>query len=144
MPSQRPKTSHEIQGFEYDWLATDEDAHVALFSTAGGGAAPSSFLRDTESHDAAIDLILQLPVSTTVRFAPDLKPEVQNTWRLVAENGLFAYDSDPNGGPSRLVAAPSSPTLLETLPKPAAAVAVRIRLSLCFGREEIVGFHLIP
>ena len=54
------KSADQVLGFEYDWLASDVDGHVALFSTAGGGYAPNEFLRDTAEHDAAIELILAL------------------------------------------------------------------------------------
>src|SRR5437899_85750 len=38
------KSADEILGLEFDWLASDADGHVALFSTAGGGYAPEDFL----------------------------------------------------------------------------------------------------
>src|SRR5262245_52257163 len=49
------KSADEILGLEFDWLASDADGHVALFSTAGGGFAPDEFLSDTDAHDRAID-----------------------------------------------------------------------------------------
>jgi hypothetical protein len=110
------KTADEILGVEYDWLARDMDDRVGLFSTAGGGYAPPEFLRDPNAHQAAIDAVLALPVSTTVRFAPALDESFVNTWRLVAERGLFAFDADPNGGPYQLVAAPDRPAPLTDLP----------------------------
>lgn len=100
------KSAEEIAGLEYDWLARDAEGHVALFSTAGGGYAPSRFLHDTDAHDAAIDAIVALPPSTEVERAPELPPHLDNRWRSVAERGLFAFDSDPNGGAYRLVAIP--------------------------------------
>jgi hypothetical protein len=33
------KAPEEILGLEFDWLASDADGHVALFSTAGGHLA---------------------------------------------------------------------------------------------------------
>lgn len=53
-----PKSAEEIQGLELDWLRSDADGHVALFSTAGAGFAPAEFLRDTDAHDEAIDAVL--------------------------------------------------------------------------------------
>ena len=64
------KSADEIQGFEFDWLATDVDGHVALFSTAGGGFAPEAFLLDTDAHNAAIKALLASPPRTKARFAP--------------------------------------------------------------------------
>jgi hypothetical protein len=120
------KSAADIQGFEYDWLATDGEGHVALFSTAGAGYAPDEYLQDTDAHDAAVDAILAERPSTMARFAPELKPGLRNTWRMVADRGLFAFDSDPNGAPYRLVAAPERPVSLDQLPTEVAAVAARI------------------
>lgn len=114
------KSADEILGREFDWLGSDAEGHVALFSTAGGGYAPQEFLRDTDAHDAAIEAILALPVSTTARFAPALPSGKKNTWRMMAERGLFAFDSDANGGPYRLVAAPQAPVRVAELPAIAA------------------------
>lgn len=122
------KQAQEILGLEYDWLVSDADGHVAIFSTAGGGHAPEEFLRDTDRHDAAIDEILALPASTTARFAPDSDPEDSSTWRLAAERGLFAFDSDYHGGPYRRVAAPVRPIHMSELPGHAAEVVRSLRL----------------
>ncbi|MDF3070707.1 MAG: hypothetical protein K0R38_6308 [Polyangiaceae bacterium] len=116
-----------VSGFEFDWLASDADGCVALFSTAGGGFAPMSFLRDPDAHQVAIDELLAAPASTTVRFAPEFPAAPQNTWRLVAERGLYAYDSDAQGGAYRLLAAPSVPARVADLPAAAREVAGSIR-----------------
>lgn len=133
-----PKSAEDIAGFEYDWLATDADGHIALFSTAGGGFAPAEFLSDTEAHDVALNAILELPESSSVRFAPEVTTGVVNTWRLVAERGLYAFDADPNGGPYRVVAAPVSAAKVNSLPQPIAATVARLRLPLCFEAHETI------
>jgi hypothetical protein len=84
-------------------------------------------LRDTDTHLAAIEAILALPASTTVRFAPQLRPGFANTWRLVAERGLFAFDSDRDGGPYHLNAAPEIPILATELPATVARVLDSLR-----------------
>lgn len=122
------KSRDEIQGWEFDWLARDADGNVALFSTAGGGYAPEEFLRDTDLHDAAIQEILALDPSTEAVFAPELAANLTNTWRLVAERGLFAFDADPSGGPYHLVAAPRVPRPSSMLPPLAAAATARLVL----------------
>lgn len=81
------KSAEEIHGLEFDWLATDGDGNVALFSTAGGGFAPEAFLRDTDAHDAAIDTVLAWDARTQARFAPQVSPGLRNTWLLIAERG---------------------------------------------------------
>jgi hypothetical protein len=122
------KTATDILGLEYDWLGCDAENHIALFSTAGGGYAPESFLRDTDAHHDAISIILASPARTTARFSPDLAPEAKNTWRLMAERGIFAYDSDVFGGPYQLVAAPLVSALLTELPEGIAKLVEETRI----------------
>lgn len=138
MTSATPKSAADIQGLEYDWLGSDLSGCVALFSTAGAGYAPMEFLRDTDAHDTAIQAVLALPASTAAQFSPHLAPGLVNTWRLVAERGLYAYDCDPNGGPYRLVAAPVVPAKAEALPTVVADVAVRLRYALRFETQAVV------
>ena len=116
------KAPQDILGFEYDWLACDGNGHVAMFSTAGGGYAPAEFLADTDAHSVAIDAILALPPTTAVRFAPELPDGYPNTWLLMAERGVFAFDSDTQGRPYRLVAAPENAIDVSSLPQPIGVV----------------------
>ena len=109
-------SADDILGAEHDWLASDADNHVGLFTTAGGGYAPEEYLHNIDAHIAAIEAILALPASTTSRFAPELSDDHVNTWRLVAERGLFAFDSDVGGGPYTQVAAPRIPIPATELP----------------------------
>lgn len=109
-------TAGEIRGVEYDWLACDADGNVGFFSTAGGGYTPEAFLADTAIFDAAIEAIVALPATTAARFAPNLTSGHTDTWRIMAERGLFAFDSDYSGGPCRLVAAPEIPVHVTALP----------------------------
>lgn len=120
------KTADDIAGLEFDWLASDADGAVGFFSTAGGGYAPDEFLRDTDAHDQAIEVILARPACTEARSEPEVAAGLPNTWRLMAERGVFAFDSDPNGGPYRLVAVPRDPIRVADLPERAASVARRI------------------
>ncbi|MFI1996688.1 hypothetical protein [Actinoplanes sp. NPDC020271] len=120
------KSADDILGTEYDWLAADGDGHVALFSTAGGGYAPEAFLEDTDAHAAAIEVILAHPTTTAARFAPALAAACENTWRQVAERGLFAFDADIDGGPYQLVAAPQVGINVADLPETAFDVVRRL------------------
>ena len=143
MTDRNAKSSIEIRGLEYDWLGTDSDGCVALFSTAGAGYAPVAFLRDTDAHAVAIEAVLALPSSAEARFSPCLPPGLTNTWRLVAERGLYAYDCDPNGGPYRLVAAPMAPTKSHALPFVVASVAAEVRLAGRFDSLTVVSDELL-
>ena len=120
MPS---KTPEENRGLEFDWLATDVSGNVAFFSTAGGGYAPPEFLSNTEIHDRAIERLLGEAVSTTARFKPDVEDGLQNPWLLMAERGVYSFDSDPQGGPYVLVAAPEKAIHISALPSFVADVA---------------------
>ena len=133
------KSLDDIAGYEYDWLACDADDHVALFTTAGAGWAPLAFLRDTDAHAAALDALLALAASTTARFAPRYGADVVNTWQLVAERGLFAYDCEPTGGPYRQVAAPVVAVQVDTLPPPVAARVRAVRIPLRFTDQLVIG-----
>jgi hypothetical protein len=115
-----------LSGYEYDWLGSDADGHVALFSTAGFGFAPDTSLRRGTDHEDAIAAILITRASTTARFAPDLAAGLENTWRLMAERGLYAFDWDHARDRYILVAAPGAPTGLNALPLVAAIVARQI------------------
>jgi len=132
------KSANEIQGLEYDWLASDLNDHIALFSTAGSGYAPPEFLRDTDAHDAAIEAILACATTGAARIAPALAPKLRNTWTMMAERGLFAFDGDPSGGPYRIVAAPAVPARLGSLPPIAVDVVSRLRLSLRFDQQTVL------
>jgi len=118
-------SAEAIRGFEFDWLAVDADGHVAMLSTAGGGYAPDAFLDDVDAHDEAIGAVLRAPAVTTARYAPVLREGFRNDWAEVAARGLFAYDSDANGGAYRRVAAPEMVATLSSLPAEAAC-AVRL------------------
>lgn len=138
------KSADEILGLEFDWLASDADGYVALFSTAGGGYAPDEFLRDTDAHDAAIDAVLASPASTVARFAPEIPPGLKNTWRMVAERGLFAFDSDPHGGPYRVVAAPADPIRIVDLPRGVIDIVGRLKLrQVRFVGQPVITMELL-
>ncbi|MCX5741998.1 MAG: hypothetical protein NT062_05815 [Proteobacteria bacterium] len=132
MTSSMQKSPADISGMEYDWLGCDSNGCMALFTTAGAGYAPAEFLCDTEAHDIAIRAVLALPATTEARFFPRVAAGLVNTWRLVAERGLYAYDCDPTGGPYRLVAAPVLAIQANAIPPAIAAVATEVRCPDCF------------
>lgn len=126
----------DIRGFEYDWLACDADGHVGFFSTAGGGFAPDELLEYPDAYDEAIDAILAAPATTRARFEPPVTAGHPNTWKQIAERGLYAYDSDATGGPYRLVAAPEVAVTASNLPEGASDVIRRILLrNIRFGES---------
>ena len=128
------KTPEDILGFEYDWLAVDKDGHLGLFSTAGGGRAPQTFLADTDAHDAGLDALMASPPTTSARFFRQSKTGLDNAWKNAAERGVFAFDSDPSGAPYRLVAAPKAASTIDGVPAITAQAGGRVKLDhLCFA-----------
>ncbi len=125
----------DAQGLEYDWLAVDAEGFVAMFSSAGAGFAPDEILRDPEAFDSAIDAILNMPARSTAECVRELPPDRVNTWKLVAERGVFAFDSDPLGGPYRLIATPHAPVRAVDLPPSVSSVVGRIALPTVFFRS---------
>ena len=121
-------SSDDIQGLECDWLAVDSEGCVGLFSTAGGGYAPDAFLEAIDAFDSAIATILSLPATVSAACYRELPMGLTNTWKLIAERGVFAFDSDSLGGPYRLVAAPRTPVALDRLPVMVRDVVGRIVL----------------
>ncbi|MBK8252960.1 MAG: hypothetical protein IPK82_09855 [Polyangiaceae bacterium] len=144
MVSVTKKSRMSIQGFEFDWLGVDEVGCVALFSTAGAGYVPEPVFTDTQALEGAIDAVLALPKSTEATFAPIIRADLINTWQLVAERGLYAYDCDPNGGPYELVAAPTVPSRIEQLPPAVASVAGSVRCGFRFEANPIVKSGMLP
>ena len=122
-------TALSIEGREFDWLAIDAVGHVALLSTAGGGFVPDAALDIMGEYDDAIDAILAFPENTVAAYAPTIPAHLTNTWRLVAERGLYAFDADANGGPYRCVAAPHVAIQADHLPALARSLALRFVLT---------------
>lgn len=116
-----------IQGIDFEWLATDAEGHVALFSNEGGVAPPELVLRNMDAHSRALQALLLAPPTTRPLFSPLDPLERDNVWRTVAERGLFAYRADPLGGPYRLAAAPMEPIRLFDLPETTARTVGAIR-----------------
>jgi hypothetical protein len=138
------KTADDLAGFEFDWLASDAEGYVAFFSTAGGGYAPYAFLSDTDAHQEAIDVLIASPATTFAKMAPELRSDLTNTWKLAAERGLFAFDSDPNGGAYNKIGVPAQPIRLPELPAVVRVVAGRnVLCRVHFMTDDVITEVLI-
>jgi len=139
------KTAEEVRGFEYDWLAIDSGGYLGFFSSAGGGYVPVEVLRDTDAQDRAIANVLEAAEASIALFGPTLAPGLKNVWLQMAERGVFAFDSDPNGGPYRLVAKPETPIAAERLLRDPSlfACAVRYKTLLFADMGEIAEEFLV-
>ncbi len=122
------RTAQDLIGLEYDWVACDEVGCVALFSTAGRSFAPPSLVQDVDAHDTAIRRILAMPRFTEATAAPVVGAGCENTWRLFAERGFFAFDGDFNGGNYRRVAIPAKRRIVHELPPTVIAIVEETRL----------------
>jgi len=127
----------ERMGLDFDWLASDAEGFVALFSSGGGEIPPDAVLRDMDAQVRALEALLAAPASTRAVFAPTAPAD--NRWRGVAERGLFVYRCGPEGGPYRLAAAPETPVRALELPAgPALLVQV-----LRFGQLRFRHIHSV-
>ena len=124
----QPMAAEELRGREYDWLGCDARGHVAFCSTAGAGFAPAGLLADVALHEAAIELLLTLPVRSDGSCTADVAKGLANPWLEAMRRGLFAYDSQPNGGPYRQCAVPSPPAALRELPELVQRAALTVSL----------------
>lgn len=126
------KTFADIDGWEHDWLAIDEGGAVALFSTAGFGFVPGQYLDDTDAYQEAIAFLIgQEPCTIAIRFPP-IPEGIENTWRMMAERGLYAYDFDDDVDSYVKVAVPATPIGVDALPAAIAKLASRTRCKCSF------------
>jgi hypothetical protein len=114
-------SADDLIGWDFEWLASDAEGHVGLFTTAGGGYMPDRAWHDIDALDAALDAVFGVPASTTARFAPEVRAGFRNVWREAAERGLFTFDSDIDGVPYGLVASPMTPLHASEFPAIAAS-----------------------
>ncbi len=84
------------EGLEYDWLGTDAEGHVALFTTAGGGLVPLGY--DPHDDDDAIEAAAESPTTSGATLAPTLGPDCRNLWRELAERGLHGFGASSTSG----------------------------------------------
>lgn len=127
----------ESVGIDFDWLASDAEGHVAVFSSAGGEIPPDAVLRDMDAHVRALGALFAAAASTHPVFAPTAPGE--DRWRAAAERGLFVYRCSPGGGPYRLAAAPETPIRAIDLPATASLVVQALR----FGQLRFRYIHSV-
>lgn len=90
-----------LKGSEFDWYGLDQDGHVGMFSSAGGGNVPDVVSRNYEQHDE---------IYRSIDSPHSGSPEA---WQDYATLGFYVYDSDYNGAPYRKVAQPRREMSLE-------------------------------
>lgn len=115
----------DIQGFEFDRFAIDQDGHVALFATAGHGPVPSSVLAASGAHDA---------VGETIAISGFGSPAI---WQSYAQAGLYAFDWSEREGRYVRVAEPSAGAQFKQA-QAVAAIPGLLRLPLSFSKSTAV------
>ena len=121
-------------GLEFDFLAVDDDDHVAVFSSAGYGPLPVAVLDEPEREQEAVEATELLPVVSRVSAA-----DIGSGFELpFAERGLFAYDWEDTYGPYRRVATPETPALLGSMNRIASQFGALPRLPTCFLDADVV------
>lgn len=87
----------------------------------------------------ALDALASRDACASASLAPPVAEGCVNTWRDLAERGIFSYDSDPLGGPYRLVGVPAVPLRVGDLGSSIAAVVERVVLvGIELGQDEVV------
>lgn len=104
--------SEDFDAYDLEWLASDSNGHVAVFTVAGGGPMPTA-CRNWRILDLTTDFIRGLPVRTTADLLVTLPRPVD--YVSFAERGLFAYDWISNRGRYEIQARPREPAGLSAL-----------------------------
>lgn len=84
----------DLDGIEFDWLASDTDGNIALFATAGEGFFPAPVATHHAKHSAITETI------------PSPNTGTEKVWSDYAAVGLYVFDWDLPGGPYKLRATP--------------------------------------
>src|SRR2546421_4779966 len=127
-------------GPDLDWIASDQDGHLAVFTTAGLGAIPARVTRDPGGLVAVM-----VDIERLKEFDFEAEGYIQEPARI----GAFGFDyvgKDPTGqyvagrGYRRIGHKPAEPLSVESFGREAANYLKDVRFPrLCFGDStEIV------
>ncbi len=128
----------EVAGVEFDWFAVDQDDHLAVFSSFGWGAIPSSVL-DAYSIDDNVDtedaLIKNMPPTGT--WLPEGSgPGSCEEWKQLATIGIYVFDWIAWDGPYQRVTIPTNPIRLATIPQDLRRIFQVVRMDdVCFANS---------
>jgi hypothetical protein len=133
----------DVVGREWDFLATDWDGSVALFTSAGYGPIPEVVLSHGKSVEAVVaGLRTQLPVigKSLDRREQDRSGDYSD-WFEASQRGLYTYDWHVHGGPYERVSAPSVALRADTLTPEFGNVAGLLRLPVLFAETAQLSFE---
>jgi hypothetical protein len=123
-------------GFDWAWLATDKDGHVAVFTTAGCGPIPVDHLNsshDTFEFDVERE-ISRLAERCSAKMLVDLpRPD---SFVTLAQRGFFTFDwfdihrsEQESTKMYEAMAVPAEPILISSLPEKIAVIATQLSFS---------------
>jgi hypothetical protein len=138
--------------FDCAWLASDREGHVGAFITAGVGPIPAEALSSVYMPVEDIEgRLCQLPLVSQVQLLVSVKRP--DDFIDLAERGIFVYDWTDINRTLRekrrvyeLVAVPTNPITVTSLPSDLADLAKIVRLAdVLFAASEAVYIraHLI-
>ncbi|MFK8012405.1 MAG: hypothetical protein AB8B80_10210 [Marinicellaceae bacterium] len=84
----------KIQGYEYDWLATDSTGCVAVFMTAGGAYAPKCFVENLKTYIDVFEKLNDMPIIDNSEKS--ISERITNGCSCtdeIARRGLFVFDA---------------------------------------------------
>jgi hypothetical protein len=122
---------------EFDFLAVDDDDHVAVFSSAGYGPLPLAVLDQPELEQEAVEATELLPIVSNIKDAP-IGGGDYHFWLARVERGLFAYDWENTYGPYQRVAIPETPAALGAMKPIRSRLGALPRLPTSFLDSEFV------
>ncbi len=124
-------------GLEFDFLAVDDDDHVAFFSSAGYGPLPVAVLDRPEREQEAVEAVEALPIVSEIGHRPVGEGDF-SFWLIRVERGLFVYDWERTYGPYRRLAAPVSPVSIDAMDAIREHLGALPRVATKFGESDIV------
>lgn len=122
---------HAFSNLEFDWLASDADGFVALFSSAGFGPVPEELPPQVDAIDQALDRMKALPLTSDETPADAAEPD---EWVAAAQRGFFAFDWAHDHDRYEIEAMPKRPLRLDAIQDEAIREMVsRVRIPVRFS-----------
>ena len=121
-------TPEEVRGLEFDFIAVDEDGHVALFATSGSGAFPAG----ASPGDPERELIEGLSTVGTAKQEGRGAGSCSE-WIELGNRGVFVFDWKRPQGPYERVISPTEPVSVSSVPVPSDCAVTG-----CFARRPTI------
>jgi hypothetical protein len=132
--------AHPRWGIEFDWLAVDEQGHVAVFSSSGSGPVPAAVNAAAAAVDSAVDVIAALEVIGGYTDVSGCVAEDGDytDWYLFSSQGFYAFQWDLWDGPYIRICSPTRPITISELSPTIAQPAKLVQFNGAFAESDIV------